>query len=223
MEMLIPFTIIAIVCAGVGLLAWYSIRQERLRTEALKKAADEFGFQFHPNGCPVVQSWLDKFHLFTQGRARTMSNCLRGRTQDLDVSIFDYKYTIGGGKHSQTHRTTVLWIRADDLNLPAFCMSPESFWHRVGASLFGSDDIDFDTHKTFSKAYLLKGKDEASIRSLFRTEVLDHFETLTGVSTEASGEVLVFYRHAVRIDPEKMRAFLEEGFAVLGLFRAAEA
>ena len=219
MEKFIPFLFIGGVVTVIGLAIVLGVRQERKRTEALRQAAEGFGFEFRPGGDSVVQSWLDKFHLFSQGRSRTMSNVLRGKTRDLDVSVFDYKYTVGGGKHSHTHHTTVICFRADDLNLPAFCLRPESFWHRVGETLFGGHDIDFDTHPAFSKGYLLKGTDEAAIRRVFGLDVLDHFEATPGVSAEADGDVLVYYRHAARVDPAKVREFMEEGFTVLGLFR----
>lgn len=218
-DQVFPILFFVAVAAVIGLVVIWGIRQERKRTEALKQAAEGFGFEFAPGGDPVLQSWLDKFHLFSQGRARTMSNVLRGRTRDLDVAVFDYKFTVGHGKHARTHQTSVICFRADDLNLPAFCLRPESFWHRIGESLFGGHDIDFESHPAFSKGYLLKGKDEAAIRGLFADDVLDHYEATPGVSTEADGDVLVFYRHSARIDPAKVRGFMEEGFAVLGLFR----
>lgn len=219
---LVPLGLLA-VGVGVAVLAQlYNRRRERLRSEALKGVADELGFEFHPDGDAVLTDWLARFHLFSRGRSRRLWNVLRGRTRDLDAAVFDYRYTVGSGKNARTYRTSVVCFRTGGLDLPQFALRPEGFWNRVGASLFGQQDIDFDTHPAFSKAFLLRGPSEPAIRELFAEPVLTYFEGQPGVSVEAAGNTLVFYRHDRRVEPDDVRAFLTDGFAVLGLFRKAK-
>jgi hypothetical protein len=144
---------------------------------------------------------------------------MRGRTQDLDVAVFDYRYTTGHGKHARTWRTSVVCLRAEGLDVPDFRLRPETFWQRVGTALFGFQDIDFDSHPAFSAAFQLKGPDEDAVRAAFTPAVLEHFERDPGLSTEGSGDTLVVYRHASRVGPDRVRDLMAEGFAALGLFR----
>jgi hypothetical protein len=205
--------------ALMGLIVYLGYLAEKKRTEALRAVADELGFEFHPGGDKVLQGWLDDFHLFSRGHSKKLANVLRGRTRDLDVAVFDYKYTVGSGKNARTYRTSVACFTAAGMNLPEFGLRPADFWLRLGVSVFGYQDINFDSHPHFSKYYILRGPDEGAIREVFIPEVLDHFDAEPGLSTEAAGDVLLVYRHAHRIDPTQVRTFLEDGFAVLALFR----
>jgi hypothetical protein len=85
--------------------------------------------------------------------------------------------------------------------------------------LFGFQDIDFDEHPVFSKKYLLRGRNVPAIRELFTEEVLTFYEGVDGVSTEANGNRLLYYRHGKRIKPLEIRDFLEEGFKALAVLR----
>jgi hypothetical protein len=48
------------------------------------------------------------------------------------------------------------------------------------------------------------------------------FEKLPGLTTEGSGHTLLFYRNAVRIEPQALQTFMEDGFGVLSVFRSRE-
>jgi hypothetical protein len=215
---LIPVFVVTLIFVGIGLAAYLAWRAEKKRTEVLRGVADDLGFDFSATAPPEFPSRLGKFHLFSQGHSKKYTNVMSGRTAHLHVTIFDYRYTTGHGKGSRTWSTTVICFRADALDLPGFALRPETFWHKVGSTLFGYQDIDFETHPVFSKAFLLKGPDEEAVRAAFTPAVLDHFETIPGVSAEAAGDTLVFYRYNARTSPDKLRDLLAEGFAVHGLF-----
>jgi hypothetical protein len=215
----IPLAVLA-VAAGVALLVYViDRRRESRRTAALADDAAGLGFEFYPDGDPALAALLARFHLFSQGHSPRLWNVLHGRTHDLDAAVFDYRYTVGHGKNKRRYSTSVACFRADDLDLPEFTLRPEGFWSRLGVKLFGQQDIDFDTHPAFSKAFLLRGPDEPAVREVFAEPVLSYFEGQPGVSVEAAGPMLLFYRHGSRVEPADVRAFLTDGFAVLGLFR----
>lgn len=213
-----PFLIFGLFLAIVAVAAYFGWRAEQKRTEALRAAADELGFDFLPAGDPELLEDLAARHLFSQGRSRKAANLLRGKTGDLEVSVFDYQYTVGSGKSSQTHFTTVFCARAADLSLPDFTLRPQGFWHKIGA-LFGSWDIDFDSHPGFSKAYLLRGPDEDAVRDLFTEPVLDYFEDRPGQHVEGTANAVIVYRFGARLAPDAVRDFLRDGFEVLAQFR----
>jgi len=199
-------------------VAVLAVRAERKRTVALRRAADEMGFEFTPDPGEGVLSRYPGFHLFTQGRRPDVRNLLRGRAGGLEVSIFDYSYVTGSGKSRHTWRQTVLAFEFDDADLPGFSLRPEMWFHKIGQWL-GYKDIDFDTHSGFSRKYVLRSGEEEAVRSLFNDHVLDYYEANPNVCTEGCGGRLVYYRALKRIDPSEVRSFLEEGFRVLALFR----
>ena len=208
----------ALIIVGVTVVI-LGIRAERKRNEALRRAADEMGFEFTPSPDEGMLTRYPGFHLFTQGRSRTVKNLLRGKAGGLEVSIFDYAYTTGSGKNRHTWRQTVLAFEIEDVDLPGFSLRPESWFHKVGQWL-GYTDINFESHPTFSKKYLLRsGEREEDVRALFTDHVLEYYETNPNVCTEGCGGRLVYYRAQKRLDPAEVRSFLEEGFRVLALFR----
>ncbi|HJT78194.1 MAG TPA: hypothetical protein VJ739_13405, partial [Gemmataceae bacterium] len=203
--------------AGVG--AYFSYLKEKQRTEALRQLAEGLQFDFSAKDDAGLLTSLapDNFHLFAQGSGKKCSNVLRGQANDLEVTIFDYRYTTGSGKSSHTWRQTVIVFRLPGPPLPAFSLRPLNFWHKVG-HLFGYQDITFDEHPAFSARYLLRGPNEAAVRQLFTEEALAWYEGTNGLSTEGRGDRLLFYRHNKRVEPPAIRSFLEEGFKVLALF-----
>jgi hypothetical protein len=84
----------------------------------------------------------------------------------------------------------------------------------------GYQDIDFESRPDFSKAFLLRGSDEARIREVFDDEVLEFFEGTTGVCVEGGGEQLIYYRGSKKVEPANIRSFMDEGFKVYLLFRS---
>jgi len=217
MEILIPFAVVGGVLLIVAAAAYSAHVAEKKRIESLRQVAQDLGFDFEPKGDAAFLQSLGLFHLFSQGHSKALSNLLRGKAQDLEVAIFDYRYVTGSGKHRHTWNHSVVCFRFGGTNLPAFSLRPENISHKIGA-WFGSQDIDFESHPGFSRRYLLRGNQEKAIRELFNTAVLDFYEAKPGLCTEGGGDMLLFYRSGVRAKPEAIRAFMEEGFQVLGLF-----
>ena len=147
-----------------------------------------------------------------------ISNVLTGKFNLIPVTVMDYKYTTGGGKSSHTWYQTVLVIESDKLLLPRFVLRPENLFDKIG-SVFGKKDINFETAPVFSKRYLLRGDDEESIRSLFNEQVVEYYEQHLGVSTEGDGVKLIYYRTSKRVPPDKIQAFLQEGYDVFNLLK----
>lgn len=210
-----------LIVSGIGIIAliiFLVVRHGKKRTEEFQRVAEELGLPFHPKGDDSLLERLKDFHLFSQGRSKKMKNLLYGQTEDGEVALFGYQYTTGGGNSSQTHRQNVVYFSSPSLDLPRFALRPEHLFHKIGAVL-GYEDIDFDSHERFSKSYLLRGDDEREIRKTFTDAVLSFYENQTGISTEAGGDRLIFYRAGKRIKPEEVVSFLEEGSSVFKLFK----
>ncbi len=200
---------------GIVYLCW---RYEVKRTERLHEIANDLGLPFFPKGDHTIIDRLDRMHLFSQGRSKKLKNMLHGESNNVEVAIFDYRYTVGSGKNSNTYHQTVIYFRSPQLKLPQFDLRPEGFWHKIG-SAFGYQDIDFASHPQFSRAYLLRGENEANIRAFFDEELLSFFETQKKISVEARGDQLVFYRQQKRIKPDEVQDFLQDGFQVFSMLK----
>ncbi len=203
------------------LIIFLSIRSEKKRSKNLKDFALRNGFSyieghkklsFHliqPDDKTAVQT--NAFQLFNLGYRKTLSNLMKGN-KGRKIIIFDYSYTVPGGKQSHTYTQTVFLAKVKR-KLPQFTLSKENIFHKIG-NVFGYKDIDFNTNLEFSKKYLLKGKEESRIRNLFNIEVLKYFEKKdAGFVLDAYQDTIVYYRPARRIRSDlldqKLREFLE--------------
>ena len=217
MEIVVFIGIIALV---VGVIIWGVHTHEKERSVQFQALAGKLGLKFHHEGDPAVQEALGHLRLFKRGRRRKSKNMLSGRTQDVDLAVFGYRFTTGHGKNQRTHKQSVISFQSPHLSLPDFELRPEGMFHKIGQA-FGYKDIDFDSNSEFSKRYLLRGEDEPAIRDIFNPELLAMITSLHRVSVEASGDRLIFYRASKRIDPEEINACMDEGFRVFGLFKDA--
>ena len=217
---------IVVIVGGLAVIAAAvvgSIAAGKRRTEAVKLTAQQMGLDFFPKGDPAVLSVLQRFRLFSQGRARKATNMLCGQANDVEMALLDYRYTIGHGKHSSTHRQTVISLRSPRLDLPDFTLAPEHFFHKIG-SVFGYQDIDFPHRPAFSKQFLLRGENENAVRRLFdRRDVLSFFEGRKGLCAEGSGDCLILYRRRRRIKPQEVSGLMQEGLEGLELLRDSQA
>jgi len=202
---------------GIGMIFVFSRRLEKKRAEALVQVAGELRLVFTPGGDETLMSEHGAFHLFSQGHSKKIKNLMRGTVRDSNVALFDYEYTVGGGKHRHTWSQTVISLHLQGRMLPAFSMRPEQVWHKLG-SMMGYQDIDFESNPDFSKKYLLRGRDEAAVRNIFTNRVLIFFESEPGLCVEAEARTLIVYRHSAKVKPEAFRGFVDKGIQVAGFF-----
>ena len=197
---------------------FYVKRRERRRTEALQIVADEMGLGFKPEGDAVFQQNLPAFPLFEIGRAKKLTNLWTADTDDLKLGMFDYCFTVGRGKHKKVRRLTVVLVGTDSLQAPSCHLRPTiAFWDPIGAML-GKQDINFQEHPTFSKAFVLKSNMEQESRAFFDSELMDFFTQHANISFESRDGAFLYFRQWQRVDPTgaAIRDFLGEGYAVLG-------
>lgn len=212
--------VVALVLVGGGVL--FARHLERKRTEGFQKVAKELGLGYYATGERTLLARVGHFQLFSQGDPRLLTNMLHGETNNVEMAIFDYQYTVRKGKNRHTHCQSVIYFRSPSLNLPYFSLRPEGFFDRI-ANVVGYQDIDFDMHPQFSKMYVLRGREEAAIREFFVDDLLSGLESQPMINCDAGGEQIVFYRPSIRIKPEEVRSFMEEGFGLYTLFRGEQA
>jgi hypothetical protein len=211
-EPIISVLSIAIAVAVVGTLIYGRTFGQRKRGEALADVALRTGLTFEAKVSKERLATLGSFHLFKRGHGGTARNLLTGKGDAGPMILLDYQYTTGGGNNAHTYQQTVA-IFQDVAGLPEFTLAPEHFWHRIG-SVFGYQDIDFETSREFSLHYLLRGPDETAIRARFGAEALGFFGQHRDWSVESCGGALAVYRSSKRVKPEEIPAFLADTAAV---------
>lgn len=215
MEALLPFIVIgAIIVLVVGGII-YSMYAEKKRREQLQEAADEMGLIFFLEGDDILFNRLTAFNLFNQGRGQKMTNLIQGDSGEVKIAIFDYQYTTGSGKNSHTHRLSIACLESPNINCPDFTMRPEGMFDKIGGAL-GFQDIDFDSHPTFSDMFVLKSSDEQAVRNYFKPELLEFFESKKGISVEAQTGMMFFHRAGRRVNPEELKELLSDAYEVFG-------
>lgn len=213
---LLPLAIPLLFAALIAIGFFVYLRYERRRREEIERLAPELGLSYEKEGRPFPDEETAGLHLFGEGHSKAWSNLLRGSLDGMQALVFDYRYTIGGGKNSSTHRQTAAAFPLSR-PLPAFEMRPETFLHKIGQA-FGYRDMDFDSHPGFSKQYLLRGADENALRSAFHSGILGFFESSPGWSVESNGRWLIVYKGNARAEPAKLREFAQEARRIAGLF-----
>jgi hypothetical protein len=212
--------LIGVLVAFVGVV-WYLARWiEDQRTEEYAGVARKLGLEFFPLGDAALLASLEHLALFQAGHSKKLKNLIRGHTQNVDLAMFDYSYTTGGGKSSSTHRQTVARFDSPWLDLPRFELRPAHMGHRI-AKLFGYQDIAFSEFPKFSKKYLLRGDREDAIRNVFTEEVIQHLEAVDGIHILGERSKLIVYRPNKRLKGHELKGFLEEAFGVYTQFKTA--
>ena len=237
--MLQIFLIVGIVLAVFAFICW-AVYLGRLankkRIEDFKQEAEAMGLTFTQLPLFSFADHYSHFKLFSRGRQRQFSNLIEGDSGDVTLQIFDYQFTTGSGTQTRKHAQTVTLLKSSQLNIPSLTIDPASIVSLIGSSM-GFQDINFDSHPTFSKWFVLKGDNEEAIRNDLTPATLEYFERqflehrrLT--SLEASGDTLFFYyasagRSAGRsgekkclIEAEEIKELLARAYELFGILTA---
>jgi hypothetical protein len=208
--------ILAGVLVTVLVILFLSRRYEKARREELRQLARRLEFSYEMEFTP--DQGLQKLKLFNKGHSRKATNLLSGERHGVPYQIFDYRYTVGGGRNSHTFRQTVASAFLFQANLPHFILAPENFFHKIGEK-FGFQDIDFSHFPGFSEHYLLRGENVEAIRQLFNTSILEYFQGKKFKATlEGDGNSLIFYKSRKRIKPEDMEMFYHQFREIVPFF-----
>ena len=210
---------IVVVVLGIVVVSLVVNRHlEKKRTEQMSVAAQELGFSFEGDATAMLATDVAGLPLFSRGHSKKARNAMCKSVRGTEITLLDYQYTVGAGKHQHTHRHTVAIFRGDGQAVfPDFEVKPETFFHKIGA-LFGYQDIDFDTHQKFSQKYLVRGTDVPAIRGTFSTEVLDFLQSSAAQwSIESRASWMAIYQ-AKRAKPEEIRQFLADTTRIFLLF-----
>lgn len=106
----------------------------------------------------------------------------------------------------EVHHTTAQVIDMP-IELPELIMEREELLDRV-LELAGFQDIDFKHFTKFSRRFVLKGPDEASIRAFMTRELLEFFEEEEVYHVESTGQKLVVFKSMRLASAREVEAML---------------
>jgi len=105
---------------------------------------------------------------------------MRGTYSDTDIhwEIADITFDEGALQATEVYHTTVQVVHLP-FEMPAFVLEREGFFDKIFDRVLafsGQKDIDFELFTDFSKKFLLKARDEKSVRQLFTKDLIRFFE-----------------------------------------------
>jgi hypothetical protein len=206
-----------------GGLIWLLFYLDRRRSDKIQAIVTRLGFTFRRKPTDADKALIVGCHIANAGQSHVTSNIIEvAQTDELKLTLFDHVYTVGYGKSSQQYKQTVSRMQSPVLNLPSFVLFPETFFSKIG-KLFGGADINFPESPQFSKKYILRGPDEAAIRSLFTPALLQFLERQERALTiDAAGDTLFAHRTSRRAKPEEYEAYVAEAKQILAQFFEAQ-
>ncbi len=184
-------------------------RLARKRAEAMRGVAMTVGLSPLDDRADPLPPSVKELPLLNRGHSGAVANALAGTFEGAEVVVFDYRFVTGAGRSQQTHRYTVAAFPGPGGSLPDFELAPESFLTRIGER-FGYQDIDFPEDETFSRLYLLRGPDEAAIRSAFGAEVRALLSERPRWCLQARAGCVAAYRSEGLWAPESVPSELSE-------------
>ena len=203
-------------------LVFFGHLSQKRRTAAFQEQADQMGLSFVPNPDNSQPLKQFGFKLFSRGRNHRVTNLVEGDSGDVKISIFDYRYVIGGGRSTTTHRQTIIALQSTQLRCPEFTMRPKVFVDKIG-SVIGFQDLNFESHPEFSKLFVLQGPDEAAIRDFLTPTAMEFFERHPKDSLEACSGAMFFYRVRAIRKPDELNELLTQAYEAFGVLTETNA
>ena len=68
----------------------------------------------------------------------------------------------------------------------------------------------------------MRGPDEAAVRQLFNSSIIQFFEQERDLTVEAAGDLMFLYRYNKQVTAEEMGTFVETGKRALALLLQAQ-
>ena len=200
----------------------------RWRTKTLEAIAETINVTFSPEGDDSFLKILGKYKVFSRSRGAFSSftdpktiNLMQGNIDDIVVSIFDYQYTDSPVEWKRrTHYQTLLLFQSNQLRIPFFILSPETLIDKLDC-IGTNKDIDFNSHKIFSRSFFLQGANEGAIRELFNEKILSYYQSKKGIFIAGSDSELLFFQIGWCVSPKDFKFFMGEGLKALSLFLEA--
>jgi hypothetical protein len=176
----------------VGAISFFifMIYREQKRVKALRLWTRSRGWSFDKEKRKGWERDYPGVKLFQNGHSRHGKNVISGTFHDRPITLVDYRYVTGHGKHRTEHHAGVAILQCEFPTIPLFIRRENAF-DKVGEFL-GADDIDFESVE-FSKKFFVKSADRKWAHDIIHTRVMDYLLAAPSVTIEFGfGEIAVY-------------------------------
>lgn len=163
------------------------------RNAEMQALANQYGFEFYPEGmkvadyeaslnslfgfggpsvtCPHPAEFVPFFDMFDRGHSRYLRPAIVGNDhRGFKWFLFDYRYTTGSGKNQATHSHSVIIVKTN-LLLPTMSMTKEHFLNTVGKML-GAHELQVESEE-FNRRYYIKTSDSKMSLDLLHPQMIE--------------------------------------------------
>jgi hypothetical protein len=213
-------TVVIVLLILGGIVGWSFLNDylEKSRTRALKTFASQNGFKFTDGALTITDpdmagtSLID--HMSNEGVA---FNWMQGERNDVDVILFDYRYTVKtddrkGGEDTNHINQTVAYFCDGTQRMPPFQLQEYSLWNAMGMTGAG-EHVDIAGAPEFSKQFILQSTDKDGSARMFSAPLRSFLMKSYPRGSwhiEGGGECLMLYQANVRVKPADWGGFLEQ-------------
>jgi hypothetical protein len=208
-----PVVVPLAIIAAIVLVIVASVMSARARRQEMSNLAQQLGLDFFAVDMFSIPETYSGCNLFTRGHSRRAYNILSGRAGAYGLKAFDYRYTTGSGKNSQTHFLSAVII---DTNIGFIPLSirPESFFDRAAAAI-GFEDIDFESEE-FSRKYYVSSPDKRFAYDVINPKTMEFLLAHPGWSVNLF-TCSIMISTGTRFSPAQFRGAIIFGEKFLGL------
>jgi hypothetical protein len=214
--------LIMVVALMTLLRNWFAARQ----TDAWTKAGAEVGLTYFGRDNDLLAQFSNR-HLFQQAK-KCRAECIEGIRGEVDGrEIIVVDLCVPPSSMNRRNRywkaVTVCIVSAPEMELPYCLLRPQVPVVDSLGKLFGGQDIDFVEDEGFSKAFVLQGTSELSIRSLFNAHLRSWFTDHEDQRLYFEGSEHVFLLHTCKmIPPSNIGTLIEDALGIQRLVSPSE-
>jgi hypothetical protein len=198
----LPIVLFVLLFVGIAALAIWAAINAKKKADARRAMIAAFaasrGWVYRGGQFTPAQASINGLGPFGTGDNRYGENYVAGEMGGVRVEMFDYHYqvtrVVTDGKGHMRTQTDHCWSTPCILTMPEFfpvglMVRPENFFDKIG-SVFGADDIDFESHE-FSKKFWVKCADRKLAYDVIHAKTMEYLLANPGVRVEVSGNMIV--------------------------------
>jgi hypothetical protein len=219
-ENTIPFGVVLLIGVAVMLMVGVGVWFGRRRTKEMAAVAEAMNFSFMAHLLLVWLRAIAPFKLLTLGRDQKAFNALFGRVGECEVIFFEYQYTTGSGKSSQTHHLGVVILPDGAPGRSDFQLTPRTFFDKF-AGLFTTKGIELEDADEFNRRCKLTGRDEDRLRKTFNPDLVEYLGRDGRWHMEVLNGQLLLHRQT-RLKPNKVPGLVTDALEVRDLLRGPQ-
>ena len=186
------------------------IMEEKLtgHQQHLKKIASKNEWKFLPTKTISFDNFVG-FSFGTNSRIVHAQNIVSGTYEGVRLIYSEIIYDQTPDTASADSQLSALIIKPPT-DMPVFMLEREGFFEKV-TDLAYRADIDFDAYPVFSDKFVLKGPNEAAIRSFFHPGIIRKVEQHPHFHMESNGEAIILYRFDKSDEDESISELIRFG------------